>query len=347
MPLHIRAARRGFTLVELLVVIAIIGMLVTLLLPAVQSAREAARRASCANNLRQHGIALNNYHDAYKRFPPAGINYGWCRNPPPATNLPENRIYNVNGILLMAPFLELGGALSNYNPSAAASDVNVGNDNCCSPTQAQEPLSGTVAGTNATLVAAQFKVFSCPSDTGDPRLPTTGVYSIGMGSNRGAGAKTNYDFSAWSGSYVCKHWATHTLNQRRMFGENSTARFSDVIDGSSHTVAFCETTNDVYNGRAPAWGYRGWVMVGVDIGSSAGINNWTYGTYITFTQGPDWRENPRVGRLGSWAYPGSLHPGGCQVCMADGSVRFVAQNTDLTIRERMAAMADGNTVILP
>jgi prepilin-type processing-associated H-X9-DG protein len=132
-----------------------------------------------------------------------------------------------------------------------------------------------------------------------------------------------------------------------MFGENSTCRFADVTDGTSHTVAFCESLYDIYNGECSAWGYRGWVMVGTDLGSANGINNWTYGAYISYTQGPDWREFPRIGRLGSWAWPGSLHPGGCQVCLADGSVRFVPQNTDQVTRERMAAMADGNVVSLP
>ena len=68
----------GFTLVELLVVIAIIGILVALLLPAIQAAREAARRAECTNKMKQLGVAIHNYHDTHKVFPPAGINYGWA-----------------------------------------------------------------------------------------------------------------------------------------------------------------------------------------------------------------------------------------------------------------------------
>jgi prepilin-type N-terminal cleavage/methylation domain-containing protein/prepilin-type processing-associated H-X9-DG protein len=90
---------RGFTLVELLVVIAIIGVLVALLLPAVQAAREAARRAQCSNHLKQVGLALHNYHDTFGQFPPGGL------NPGPGTNIGGARI---NGWVLILPFLEMG-----------------------------------------------------------------------------------------------------------------------------------------------------------------------------------------------------------------------------------------------
>src|SRR5262245_40610887 len=336
------ALRRAFTLVELLVVIAIIGVLVALLLPAVQTARESARRMSCSNNLKQLGLALHNYHDTYQRFPPAGLNYGWCLNPPPPTNQSQNNCLNANGLAMMLPYYEQSGLASIYRSDLPASNSMHGNTGCCGPNNALEPMVGD-ATINAQVARTKVKIFMCPSDPKDPLLPATSYYSIGDTVNLGQGVKTNYDFSVRL-AYACYQWqldkqSPTISSQVRMFGENSTTRFADVIDGVANTVAFCESTHDVYNGRCSPWAYRGWVQVGNDIGTPNGITNWIYPT-----AGQD---SYKVGRVGSWGWPGSLHPSGCQVTMGDGAVRFIPQNADAVVRVAMAAMMDGgNTSLL-
>lgn len=145
-PARPRATARGLTLVELLVVIAVIGILVSLLLPAVQAAREAARRTGCANNLRQIGIALHNYHDAHERFPPGGIEHRMMINPR------TGRVYGRAGrqlawSLFLLPYLE------------------------------QEPLYEQIdtglpfdAPANAEPAATVLSVYVCPSVPGGSRL---------------------------------------------------------------------------------------------------------------------------------------------------------------------------------
>jgi len=336
--LRFASLRRAFTLVELLVVIAIIGVLVALLLPAVQTARESARRMSCSNNLKQIGLALHNYHDAHQRFPPAGLNYGWCLNPPPASGLVQNKILNANGLAMMLPYYEQGSLFNQIDPTQPAAEIMGGNASCCGPNNALETLAGKGnASVNAPVALVRLKIFECASDQGDHKLPATGVYAVGYNTNRGQGAKTNYDFEVQGGQYQCKNWLVQNPGTRRMFGENSTTRFSDVTDGASSTVAICESTKLVFNGRCTPWAYRGWVQVGNDIAYAQGINNWVYNATMV----------PRVGQVGSWGWPGSLHPSGCQVAMGDGAVRFVPQNTDTVIRNNLAAMADGASVSLP
>jgi prepilin-type N-terminal cleavage/methylation domain-containing protein len=327
--------RQAFTLVELLVVIAIIGVLVALLLPAVQSARESARRMSCSNNLKQLGLALHNYHDGFGRFPPAGLNYGWCLNPPPATNLAQNVRLNHNGLAMMLPFYEQGALASVFRSDLPSSNAMSGNASCCGPNNALEPMKGD-ATINSQLGKSRLKIFMCPSDQFDPLMPATGTYSIGISTNLGQGVKTSYDFSVRL-AYACYQWqqdraSATVINQLHMFGENSTTRFADVMDGTANTVAMCESTHDVYNGKCTPWAYRGWVQVGIDIGTVNGINNWLY---------PTPPATYKVGRVGSWGWPGSLHPGGCQVTMGDGAVRFIQQNADATTRFSLSSMMDG------
>jgi prepilin-type N-terminal cleavage/methylation domain-containing protein len=350
-----RKRREAFTLVELLVVIAIIGILVALLLPAVQAAREAARRMQCGNNLKQLGLALHNYHDTFKIFPPAGLGLLSCQNPPPAPGTPELGL-NASGWTMALPFFEQGPLHGQYNFSAAASNFRrTGNTAIM--------MGDPVTSGNAKLVSTRLPIFNCPSDSGDPFLKdatngTEYVPAKGSGIN---GAKTSYDFSTNGPTNCTNRWesyntaprvagtTTPALNGRRLFGNLNESKIDHVKDGTSNTIMICETTFEVWDGRAPAWGYRGWVQVGIDpIGKNTprGINVWPCCAW----QAPPWQSAapPGIaGKLGEWGSPGSLHPGGCQFTLADGSVRFITQTIELMVLEAAATYAGNDPSSLP
>src|SRR5688572_15437272 len=323
--------RSGFTLVELLVVIAIIGVLVALLLPAVQMARESARRTRCNNNLKQLGLAVHNYHDTYQVFPASVYGYKACD--PGAGQTPDPLPLNVSGWVSALPFIEQGTITSAYNNQQAASHATstaAGNPN---------PLVGdAVASGNGQLFTKKLAVFLCTSDPTDPFQPADSTnYSIKVGSGL-RGARTNYDFST-NCSVICNFWKSLTSENRNMFGENSNTRMSQVSDGMSNTIMLGETTLDVVNGNGNTWGYRGWVMNGVDASCTQqnghGIN--------VLDRGPS-RPQRIPGQLGSWSWVGSNHPGGANITLGDGSVRFISEVTDFTTLVRLSRIADAQNV---
>lgn len=316
--------RRGFTLIELLVVIAIIAVLVALLLPAVQQARESARRAQCRNNLKQLGLAVANYESANGRYPPAGIGYGWCNIT--ASNPGTPRIHNLNGLTLLLSFMDKDPLATQFDYSVAVQGLTTGC--CCSLTG---NTSGTLAGNPAvhsTILNQQQSAFLCPSDAGNPDQGAGTCYGTTSGTG---GAKTNYDFITSRSDFNCNNWSVTSQSVRRMFGENSSTKAASVTDGLSNTLMLGETTLNVYNGRTASWGYRGWVMTGVDV-ESTGINKWFFSASVPVI--PE--------RLGSWGQAGSAHVGGAHFTLGDGSVRFISENVNLTLLTNLAKMADGN-----
>ncbi|MDB5389741.1 MAG: putative major pilin subunit [Planctomycetaceae bacterium] len=305
--------RVGFTLIELLVVIAIIAVLIALLLPAVQQAREAARRSQCKNNLKQLGLALHNYHDSMRSLPPAHI--GRCATP----------LLNATGLTMLLPYIDQAPLYALYNSKGSASTyVSTG--------VAAATDDPTTNG-NAVVVKTKINVFNCPSDSGSDVIAATGAnYGISATNTGNGGAKTNYDFLTTSPITSCEVWSSLATTRKCMFGDNSNANFKDVTDGTSNTIMMGETTKTVYNGGTNAWGYRGWVMVGLNIVDYP-LNVWTY-TGIT----------AQPGRLGSWSYAGSLHVGGAHFVFGDGAVRFLSENIDSTMRGRYALIQDGQVV---
>ncbi|MBN9117713.1 MAG: DUF1559 domain-containing protein [Planctomycetes bacterium] len=325
-----RPRTRGFTLIELLVVIAIIAILIGLLLPAVQKVREAAARMSCQNKMKQIGLACHNYENANGKLPPAGTGYRWCKSA-------SGSLYNSNGLVLLLPYLEQDALFRQFNLNEASADAP----------SATQGATGTLVGnpaTNGNAAAATTVVpaFICPSDNNPPTGRLSGSYYGPSGSLQGAA--TNYDFITSDTDFsICNNWRTAGA-ARRMFGENSTTKLTDVVDGTSNTFMIGETTKWHVNGAAFAWGYRAWVMTGIDPGTSnPGINLWHLPNVDPTWQNPPY--TPVVGHIRTWwAAAGSLHTGGCNFVYGDGSVRFIQESTAANILEAMCTMAGGETL---
>jgi prepilin-type N-terminal cleavage/methylation domain-containing protein len=312
--------RRGFTLVELLVVIAIIGVLVALLLPAVQAAREAARRASCMNNMRQWGLALHNYMDTYKALP-AGSG-GTAGN---------GRRINPN-VGLMG-FIE-GNSL--YEKISVEQTFG-------STTYAAFGPQPWVADYDLWGKAFQMKAMHCPSDVpvGDPR-----------GGRTGSMASTSYAYCV--GDHVTGTGDQHAYQRRGLFGTYSYCGFKDITDGTSNTIAISEkcfpkdprsifghtvenlaglATNPAlclaqanrgtrrYLDTATLSGYRTGGTRAYD-----GMPIYTGFNCILPPNSPSCQTG-NVNTVGVMTAQ-SWHPGGVLACFADGSTRFVNENID-------------------
>ena len=295
----------GFTLVELLVVIAIIGVLVTLLLPAVQAARESARRTGCANNLRQIGLALHNYHDAIGSFPPGGITPGPCCSSESYISWP----------ISILPFLELGNLKALYDDD----ETN------------ESPV-------NETVRERFVPVYVCPSDLNTRQLdrPETGPANLlqlrySPGSYRGVGGRS--DGSGWWDSYplyqtLQPHWkgVFHVVD-----GQLGTERFSSIQDGTANTLLIGEMCTKTHLRRRTFWAY------------SYGSYNKSDAVPESRTLLNDYDRCAAIGGLGDlqacsrgW---GSFHAGVVQFVMADAAVRPVSRSVDMILFAEAATMA--------
>ena len=324
--------RMGFTLIELLVVIAIIAVLVALLLPAVQQAREAARRSQCKNNLHNIGLALHNYMESFKVLPPSRIAVGPLTYGGPTQGGPPTFL-NASGWTMLLPFLDQGPLWNLYNSNSAASwDTG--------PSYFKAYTVGTMSGNpdlNYPVIKTKLQILLCPSDPNLFFYASAGTQYYSVSATNPGGARTNYDFNAWYGEYAYQDYPSWFPDTKRsMFSNNSSTKIEDVKDGSSNTAMVTETIRNVWNGQPPAWGHASWVCNGVDVsGDWQSIND--FGAANVGWGGPHFQP----GRLAEWMSAGSLHSGGCHTCLGDGSVRFLNQSMAVTTRSSLQWMRDG------
>ncbi|MEQ1825895.1 MAG: DUF1559 domain-containing protein [Pirellula sp.] len=338
-----RISRNGFTLVELLVVIAIIGILVGLLLPAVQAAREAARRMQCSNNLKQLGLALHNYESSFKKFPAGRIALASLNgsNVVDATKPGQN----IHGLATILPFIEQTALYNQFNWSASFGDFKGPNSGSLVLAAPNSFVSGNArVGTN--LVPG----FYCPSDGGERKI-IPGAVSVAhypphlAADNNLHALKTCYDFimdDACLGSY--NFYRRGSIDTRYLFGENSWATIGSVQDGTSNTFAMGEQTLELFNGVTSGWSFAGWVSVGIDpVGSwnvtfpATGLNVWNYNNNPSAL-------NNKPGRRASWYNAASLHTGGVQFVFTDGAVKFVSQTIDIPSLTFLSRISDGRVI---
>lgn len=283
----VRHARRGFTLIELLVVIAIIAILIALLLPAVQQAREAARRSQCKNNLKQIGLALHNYHDTHSVFPPGSI---------AETSISNNLSWST----MILPYIDaaplynkVGTATNNY--TRKWEDANF-----------DGTLTDPIAEAKTVVTP-----YLCPTDTIGAINPDIGGYGT-----------TNYVGAATAAN------ATQTADVNASFYANSKVQVRDYTDGLSNTIQVVE--------RAGAGIYKASIW----IGRREGIDIFEIQTRIDrYSNDTDYRPNGSI-----WASASSLHTGGIQVLMGDGSVRFISENIGIVPWAALGTIAGGEVI---
>ena len=321
---------RGFTLIELLVVIAIIAILIALLLPAVQQAREAARRTQCKNNMKQFGLAMHNYADVFNMFP-----LGACARPSSSFGID----ISIGAFASILPYMEQANLKNLYNDSR--------------PWEQQSPAVAQ------TIIPA----YLCPSATG-PAVdsnPVLAAYPIGTQI-----ATVQYLLSKGANKEWCFSPSGTTTG---MFGINQRTNFRDITDGTSNTFCVGEGATGrpwtVASGASPnvaiaAPGGRvqqGWIAPQpnpLQIQSVSG-----------YTTGGNWgttvhrlNKNPVVETVYDATALGncnasttdhtsnfrSAHTGGGQFLLGDGSVRFVSENIDAVLYNNLGGMADGQVI---
>lgn len=284
---RVRRATRGFTLIELLVVIAIIAILLAMLLPAIQQAREAARRTQCKNNLMQLGLALHNYDMSFEMLPPGTVN-----SEGPIQNDPVG--YHVSWTVQVLPMME-------QRQIFAMMDF----------------VSGAYSDANTAARGTSIPAFLCPSDF----KPAFNIDDIGL---------------VIAASYAASFGGTDTAidadNNGLMYLNSSTA-YEEIMDGATNTILLGEK---IFPRDTPDLGWMSGTSAtlrhtGVDINKGWDVVNY-FSPNIT-----EKATRPNATSTGGFS---SLHTGGANFLLADGSVRFLSESTDTTVFGHLGDRAD-------
>ena len=318
-------ARRAFTLVELLVVIAIIGTLVGLLLPAVQAARESARRSSCTNNLKQYGLALHNHHDTMQYIPSGAPANPWGA---PA----------VSWHAYVLPFME-------QQSVATKVKLNSGGD---------ERFRDI--GSGLQLRTLKLPVASCPSNDSirDQDGWAQSSYSGSIGSQRtpsNDGSCNQYlGFAAVDGGADHGNaWNFKDISGvfSRLVTEQKGVSFNMVSDGLSKTIFMGEILADCNDHREGLWSFNG--MGNAHASTVVPINTMTT-CFDSQAEATARRvPNPQCFAKSNWNYSWgfrSKHPGGANFLFGDGSVRYLPESIDHTTYQRLGGRKDGGAIAL-
>jgi prepilin-type N-terminal cleavage/methylation domain-containing protein/prepilin-type processing-associated H-X9-DG protein len=339
--------RPAFTLIELLVVIAIIAILVALLVPAVQKVREAAARTQCTNNLKQLALAAHNYESANKRLPPA-----FKGDVPPGSPLPAY-FYSWSALAYLNPYLEQTAI---YNRMDLTQPIYV-------------PPNYTISPPNQFAVAQTVPLFLCPSDRGMPVSSAYGVTDIGP---------TNYAFCVGTGTTRGGAPFGQTWSSDGMFQAKKGFRITDITDGTSNTAMISESTlgeGDENTGTKPGnpQTYYAYVAIGqplsdANCAAATTYNNanrrgfmWatgeircaSYNHYLTPNSAtPDCVTNDLSPGPGQYTAVGfraarSKHPGGVNLALGDGSVRFVSETISLAAWRAIATRDSSDLISDP